>query len=107
MSRENLIRLVESLSVVGIVAAHTAPAKNLASIQASPSPSPIQETHGVVSRETCYKMEGDFQQQGRRIRFVRVNKSTSPGAVLQYVCIFEGEDADQGYFEEKRYQEPL
>ena len=80
-----------------------APAKNLAPIQASPSPSSVQETHGVVSRKTCYEMEENFQQQGRRIRLVRVDRSISPGAVLQYICIFEGEDADQGYFEEKRY----
>lgn len=78
-----------------------APAKNLAPIQASPSP--IQETHGVVSRETCYTMRDNFLRQGRRIRLVRVDRSTNPGATLQYTCIFEGEDADQGYFEEKRY----
>ncbi|KAM3112781.1 hypothetical protein [Phormidesmis sp. 146-33] len=67
------------------------------------SPSPIQETHGVVSRQNCYDMEAKFKRQGRRVTLKRVEQSTNPGAVLQYICIFEGEDAEQGYFEEKRY----
>ena len=78
-----------------------APAKNLAPIQASPSP--VQETHGAVSQQTCYEMEAKFQRDGRRIRLVDTRRSTNPGAVLRWICIFEGEDADQGYFEEKRY----
>ena len=80
-----------------------APAKNLAPIQASPSPSPIQETHGAVSQQTCYEMEATFQNQGRRIRLVDTRRSTNPGAVLRWICVFEGEDVDQDYFEEKRY----
>lgn len=81
-----------------------APAKNLAPIEASPSPSPVvQETHGAVSRQNCYDMEAKFLREGRRITLVRVERSTNPGATLQYTCIFEGEDADQGYFEDKRY----
>ena len=80
-----------------------APAKNLAPIQASPSPSPIQETHGAVSQQTCYEMEANFQRQGRRVTLVDTRRSTNPGAILRWICVFEGEDADQGYFEEKRY----
>ena len=78
-----------------------APAKNLAPIQASPSP--VQETHGAVSQQTCYEMEAKFQRDGRRIRLMDTRRSTSPGAILRWICVFEGEDADQGYFEEKRY----
>jgi hypothetical protein len=73
-------------------------------IEASPSPSPIaQETHGAVSQQKCRDMAAKFKQQGRRIKLVDIQRSTNPGAVLQYICIFEGEDAQQGYFEDTRY----
>lgn len=76
-----------------------APAKNLAPIEINPS----QETHGAVSQQTCRDMAARFKQNGRRVELVDTRRSTNPGAILKWICIFEGEDADQGYFEDKRY----
>ena len=61
------------------------------------------ELHGATSRENCNKMEQTFKKQGRNVRLVRVQPTTNPGAILQYICVFEGGDAQTGYFDEKRY----
>lgn len=75
--------------------------RTLAPLQSESSPA--QETHGVVNQQNCYDMEARFQRQGRRVRLVETRRSANSGAILRWICIFEGEDADQGYFEEKRY----
>jgi hypothetical protein len=61
-----------------------------------------QETHGVVNRSDCSELERKFQNQGRRIRLVDRIRSTNPGAALQWICVFEGEDAQEGYFDDNR-----
>ncbi|BAS57928.1 hypothetical protein NIES2135_26900 [Leptolyngbya boryana NIES-2135] len=61
-----------------------------------------QETHGVTQRSACKEMEHKFQQQGRRVRLARVIRSSNRGAVLRYICVFEGEDAQYGYYDRYR-----
>jgi len=62
-----------------------------------------QELHGATSRENCNTMAERFKREGRKLKLVRVDKSTNPGATLQYICVFQGEGATTGYFDEKRY----
>ncbi len=61
-----------------------------------------QETHGVTKSSACKEMEQKFQRQGRRVRLVDVRRSTNRGAVLRYICVFEGEDATPGYYDRYR-----
>lgn len=63
----------------------------------------VQELHGAVNESDCYKMEQKFQRQGRRIRLVETKRSNNPGAVLRWMCVFQGEDAQTGYYDERRY----
>jgi len=63
----------------------------------------VQEVHGAVKERDCYKMAKNFRQQGRNVTLVRVERSTNPGATLRYNCIFEGKDAQTGWYDEKRY----
>ncbi len=63
----------------------------------------VQELHGVVNQRDCYDMERNFRRQGRRIKLVGTQKSTNPGAVLRWMCIFQGEDAETGWYDERRY----
>lgn len=61
------------------------------------------ETHGVVNYSDCQKMAEKFRRQGRRVTLTKTERSSNPGAVLEYTCYFEGEDAQQGYFDDGRY----
>jgi hypothetical protein len=47
-----------------------------------------------------------FRREGRRIRLVearRVRNAARDGGVIQYLCIFEGPDAEAGYYNDSRY----
>lgn len=61
-----------------------------------------QETHGATQRSACKEMERKFHRQGRRVRLARVIRSTNPGAVLRFICVFEGADATPGYYDQYR-----
>jgi len=63
-----------------------------------------QEVHGAVNESDCYNMERIFQRQGRKVRLVRVQRTNNPGAVLKVACIFQGEDADNSYYNDRRYR---
>jgi hypothetical protein len=62
-----------------------------------------QEIHGAVNESDCHRMERNFRRQGRRVRLVDVRRTNNPGAVLRFMCVFQGEDASAGWFDEKRY----
>ena len=64
---------------------------------------PGVELHGATTEANCYKMEKTFKQQGRNLKLTRVNRTNNPGAVLRFLCVFEGIDAQAGWFDEKRY----
>ncbi|HEY9749443.1 MAG TPA: hypothetical protein V6C63_12225 [Allocoleopsis sp.] len=62
-----------------------------------------RETHGVVSPEDCYTMETKLQLT-RRVRLSEILRNRS-GGDLEYVCAFEGDDAEAGWsFQEKRWR---
>lgn len=61
------------------------------------------EKHGVVNAQQCKEMETRFKQQGRNVKLTRVERNLSPGATLRFICVFEGDDAEEGYFEDTRY----
>lgn len=61
------------------------------------------ETHGVTQPGQCDRMEQRFKAEGRRIRLVRKVRNRNPGATLRWICVFEGPDADPGYYH--RYNE--
>lgn len=60
-----------------------------------------QETHAVSDRNDCDAMARKFRKQGRRIQLV---ERRYVGGQLRYLCIFEGEDAQPGYFDDNRYK---
>ncbi len=60
-----------------------------------------RETHAVSNRTDCDKMLKNFRQQGRRLRLV---ERRFVGGQLPYLCIFEGVDAQPGYFDDNRYK---
>lgn len=62
----------------------------------------VRETHGVVNRRDCDKLEQTFLKQGRRIQLVDRIRSKNRGATLQWICVFEGEDAMPGYYDRYR-----
>jgi hypothetical protein len=66
-----------------------------------------QEVHGAVSRADCYEMERKFRRQGRRLKLVDVqkNKYNLKGGVLRYLCIFEGDEAVDNWFDDNRQQQ--
>ncbi|PZV09158.1 MAG: hypothetical protein DCF22_18930 [Leptolyngbya sp.] len=61
------------------------------------------EIHGATTRENCRKMEQTFKRQGRKVQLVDMRRSTNPGAALEWVCVFQGTDAQAGWFDERRY----
>lgn len=78
----------------------------------APPISPIQqynepgqiEVHGAVKSTDCYEMEKRFKAQGRNIRLAKIKRNDiGTGGVLQWMCIFEGDDAQTGWFEDRRY----
>lgn len=60
-----------------------------------------RETHAVTTRNDCDEMARRFRQQGRRVQLV---ERRYVGGQLPYLCIFEGEDAQSGYFDDNRYR---
>ena len=53
------------------------------------------EQHGAVSPDDCLKMLKRFQLEGRSVRFVKAVKNpyNKGGGVLEYMCLFDGDDA--------------
>jgi len=69
--------------------------------QAGPRPRAFyaQEQHGAASEGSCYKMAQRFQRAGRRVKLVRTERNNlGVGGVLTWKCIFEGEDAQPGWY---------
>ena len=77
--------------------APTAPAAPLApAVMLSSQYDPSQyEIHGAVNAEDCYRMLERFQQEGRRVwlKAVERNQANQGGGVLEWMCVFDGEDA--------------
>jgi hypothetical protein len=71
-------------------------------VQPGPKPSAFyakQERHGAVRASDCNKMAERFRRAGRRVRLVRViPNDVGVGGVLRVVCLFEGEDAQEGWY---------
>lgn len=54
------------------------------------------EIHGAVTANDCYKMLERFLKEGRRVNLIAVerNQANQGGGVLEWMCVFDGEDAD-------------
>ena len=65
----------------------------------------VQETHAVANRNDCDRMERKFRGQGRRLRLVDRLQSANPNDPLRWVCVFQGEDAAPGYFNDNRLKD--
>ena len=65
------------------------------------------EKHGASHPDDCDRMALRFQKEGRRVRFIRAvkNYNNKGGGLLEYICLFDGEDADNetSVFEDRRY----
>jgi hypothetical protein len=61
----------------------------------------VRETHAVDSREACDRLLKKFNQDGRKLRLVD-RRFVGNNNVLPWLCIFEGEDAQSGVFDDKR-----
>jgi|SRR5579885_1391286 len=58
-----------------------------------------REQHGAVKRSDCQRIAARFKRAGRRVRLVDVQPNhLGSGGVLEYICIFEGEDAEEGWY---------
>ncbi len=68
------------------------------------------EQHGAVNSNDCYQMELRFKKEGRKVTLVKVvpNPLNKGGGVLNYLCLFDGEDAEKetSVFEDYRYNSP-
>lgn len=60
-----------------------------------------RETHSVTHSAKCDEMLRNFQQQGRRLKLI---ERRYVGGQLPYLCIFEGVDAQPGYYDDNRYK---
>lgn len=67
-----------------------------------PAQPPKTETHGSVNSAGCKAMEKRFKEAGRRIKLIDTRRNPYNGT-LRYLCIFQGEDAQQGYFQDARF----
>jgi hypothetical protein len=63
-----------------------------------------QEVHAAATESDCYEMAKRFRKEGRKLVLKKVESSS--GTDLPYLCIFEGEDAQEGYFDDRRYEKP-
>lgn len=56
----------------------------------------VYEIHGAVTADDCYRMLERFLNEGRRVHLVAVerNQANLGGGVLEWMCVFDGEDAD-------------
>lgn len=65
------------------------------------------EIHGAVTAGDCYIMLARFLREGRKVRLVAVerNQANQGGGVLEWMCVFDGEDADPAAtpFEDDRF----
>lgn len=59
-----------------------------------------REVHAVSSPQLCREMAERFKMQGRNIKLVRIARTATP--MLRYDCIFEGPDAVEGWFHDRR-----
>lgn len=84
-----------------------APPVNMAQEPETPEEETAYETHGAVTAADCQRMLRRFQQEGRRVRLVKVRKNpyNRGGGVLEYICYFDGEDAnpESTPFEDTRF----
>lgn len=64
-----------------------------------------RETHAVADPRTCYDMANKFQKQGRRLKLAKPPQFVGGRTPLPYLCIFEGEDAQGGYFNDNRQRD--
>lgn len=60
-----------------------------------------RETHAVANSAICDEMLRNFQQRGRRLKLI---ERRYVGGQLPYLCIFEGVDAQPGYYDDNRYK---
>ena len=65
------------------------------------------EIHGAVTAADCYQMLQRFHQEGRRVwlKAVERNPANQGGGVLEWMCVFDGEDASPTAtpFEDNRF----
>lgn len=67
---------------------------------------PQLEQHGAATAAECRQMEKRFREEGRKIRLKEVkNNPYNTGGVLQFLCVFTGQDAkgEPDAFEDYRY----
>jgi hypothetical protein len=62
----------------------------------------VQETHGVTSAGQCDQMAEKFRRQGRKVTLKRKVRNDS-GGLLTWICVFEGPDAQIGYYRDNRH----
>jgi hypothetical protein len=62
----------------------------------------LRESQAVASEVDCYKMAQKFRQDGRKLELKRTSRSGD--AQLPFLCVFEGEDAVDGRYQDKRYE---
>jgi hypothetical protein len=60
----------------------------------------VRETHAAVDKEACQSMLERFRREGRTRLKLRTQEV---GGDLPILCIFEGEDAQVGTFDDHRY----
>jgi hypothetical protein len=63
----------------------------------------VRELHAVTSADLCNRMAERFKREGRKVELVDIQRNPNPGAMLPFLCIFEGEDAKAGYYNDRRY----
>lgn len=76
-------------------------------VEIPPEQEGLRELHFVVSRANCQKMAKRFREDGRNVKLVDIkpNPYGHGGFQLRFICIFEGPDAQPGYFSrDKRYE---
>jgi hypothetical protein len=57
----------------------------------------VRESHGATSRAGCRAMAKRFKEEGRKVQLVDIQPTSDP--TLRYKCVFEGEDAEPGYYD--------
>ncbi len=83
------------------------PAAEMAAGEIPPEQVGVRELHFVVGRKNCSQMAKRFREDGRNVRLIdiRPNPYGHGGFQLRFICIFEGPDAQPGYFSrDKRYE---
>ncbi len=57
-----------------------------------------REEHGAATRQGCAAMAARFKKAGRKVRLVDIQPLPGLGTILKFKCIFEGEDAEPGWY---------